>query len=133
MNKLLFAVVVNCIALAGCSTINNDGGIKGDIVHVREFASPDGNHIASVYGYNRHDTTGYPKYVDLRRAGTQLRHPGNITVVGPDDVVSASWLSSTQMVVSYYYGHSRPGPSTKNIDGVVITFQMDPKLQGAQQ
>ena len=113
------------LLLAGCS--------ECDIINVRDYAAPGGQHVATVYGYNCYNTTGYAKHVDLRRAGTKMRHPGNVTVVGPGDAVSVAWLSPTQLVVSYCYETSRPGPATTNIDGVAITFRAAPELRGTQQ
>jgi len=114
-----------CLLLAGCS--------ECDIINVRDHASPGGQHVATVYGYNCYNTTGYAKYVDLHRAGKKMRHPGNVTVVGPGEAVSVAWLSPTQLVVSYCYETSRPGPATMNIDGVAITFRAAPELRGTQQ
>ena len=114
-----------CLLLAGCS--------ECDIINVRDHASPGGQHVATVYGYNCYNTTGYAKYVDLHRAGKKMRHPGNVTAVGPDDVVAVAWASPTELVVSYCYGFSRPGPAATNIDGVTIVFKDTPELRGTRQ
>ena len=63
-------VISLCPLLIGCS--------ECEIINVREHASPDGQRVATVYGYNCYDTTGYAKYVDLHRAGRKMRHPGNV-------------------------------------------------------
>jgi len=104
-----------------------------DIINVRDYPSPDGKRVATIYGYTCYDTTGYAKYVHLHPAGTRMRHPGNVTVVGPGDAVSVAWLTATQLVVSYCYETSRPGPATTDIDGVMITFKDTPELRGTQQ
>ena len=104
-----------CLALVGCSDC--------DIINVRSHPSPDGQCVVTIYGYTCYDTTGYAKSVHLHRAGTKMRHPGKVTVAGPGDPVTAAWTTSTQLVVSYCYEVSRPGPATTNIDGVTITFR----------
>jgi hypothetical protein len=123
--RLVYSIAL-CLLLAGCAS-------ECDIINVRDHASPDGQRLATVYGYTCYDTTGYAKYVDLHRAGKKMRHPGNVTVVGPGDAVSVAWLTPTQLVVSYCYETSRPGPATTNIDGVTITFKDTPELRGTQQ
>jgi hypothetical protein len=104
-----------------------------DIINVRDHPSPDGQRIATLYGYNCHDTTGYSKYIDLHQAGRKMRHPGNVTAVGPGDALSVAWLTPTRLVVSYYYETSRSGPATKDIDGVTISFKEKPELKWTPQ
>jgi hypothetical protein len=104
-----------------------------DIINVRDYPSPDGKRVATVYGYTCYNTTGYSKFVHLHRAGTKMKHPGNVTAVGPGDAVAVAWTSPTELVVSYCYEVSRPGPATTNIDGVTITFRDAPELRGTQQ
>lgn len=122
--RLVLSIVL-CLLLNGCA--------ECDIINVRDYASPDGQHVATVYGYNCYNTTGYAKYVDLRRAGKKMRHSGDVTLVGPGEAVSVAWLSPTQLVVSYFYEVSQPGPATTNIDGVAITSRETPELMGTQQ
>ncbi len=123
--RLVYSIAL-CLSLAGCAS-------ECDIINVRDHVSPDGQRVATVYGYTCYNTTGYAKYVDLHRAGKRMRHPGNVTVVGPGCVVSVAWLTPTQLVVSYCYETSRPGPATTNIDNVTITFKDTPELRGTQQ
>lgn len=122
--RLVYSIAL-CLLLPGCS--------EGDIINVRDHASPDGRRVATVYGYTRYDTTGYAKYVDLHRAGKRMRYPGNVTVVGPGDAVSVAWASPTELVVSYFYEAPRPGPATTNIDDITITVKHAPELKGTQQ
>jgi hypothetical protein len=110
--------------MAGCS--------ECDIINVQNNASSDGQHVATVYGYDCHNTTGYAKYVDLHRPGKKMRHPGNVMGVGPGDTIAVAWVSPTELVVSYFRETSRPGPATTNIDGVTITFRETPALRGTQ-
>lgn len=123
--RLVYSIAL-CLLAVGCSS-------ECDIINVRDYPSPDGQRVATIYGYTCYNTTGYSKFVHLHRAGTKMTHPGNVTAVGPDDVVSVAWASPTELVVSYFYGFSRPGPATTNIDGVTITFKDTPKLRGTQQ
>src|SRR3954471_120352 len=113
--RLLHSIAL-CLLLAGCAS-------ECDIINVRDHASPDGQRVATIYGYTCYDTTGYAKYVDLHRAGKKMRHPGNVTVVGPGDVVSVAWSTPKHLVVSYCYETSRPGPASTNIGSVTITFK----------
>jgi hypothetical protein len=113
------------LLIVGCAS-------ECDIVNVRDYPSPDGKRVATIYGYDCHNTTGYAKYVHLHPAGTKMQHPGNVTVVGPGDVVAVAWTSPMELVVSYCYEVSRPAPASANIDGVKITFTEAPKLMGTR-
>jgi hypothetical protein len=123
--RLVYSIAL-CLLMVGC-------GSECDIINVRDYPSPDGQRVATVYGYICYNTTGYDKYVDLHRARKKMRHPGNVTAVGPGEAVSVAWASPTELVVSYCYEVSRPGPATTNIDGVTITFKDTPELRGTQQ
>ena len=63
----------------------------------------------------------------------KMRHPGNVTVVGPGEAIAVAWGSPTNLIVSYCYEVSRPGPATTNIDGVTVVFKEAPELRGTQQ
>jgi hypothetical protein len=140
MKQLLVipAVFLLSFLVVSCESPQNDGResryySECDIINVRDHVSPDGQRVATVYGNICYNTTGYDKYVDLHRAGRKMRHPGNVTAVGPGDVVSVAWTSPTELIVSYCYESLRPGPATTNIDGVTIRFKERPELRGAQQ
>ncbi len=117
--RLVYSIAV-CLLMVGCAS-------ECDIINVRDYR------VATVYGYTCYNTTGYSKFVHLHRAGTKMKHPGNVTAVGPGDAVAVAWTSPTELVVSYCYEVSRPGPATTNIDGVTITFRDAPELRGTQQ
>lgn len=123
--RLLYSIAL-CLLMAGCSS-------DCDLINVRDYPSLDGHRVATIYGYTCHNTTGYSKFVHLHRAGTKMQHPGNVTAVGPGGAVAVAWTSPTELVVSYCYEVSRPGPATTNIDGVTIVFRETPELMGTQQ
>jgi hypothetical protein len=125
--RLAFFIVCSLL-LGGCS----QSDLECDIINVRDHFSPDGQRVATVYGYVCYNTTGYDKYVDLHRAGTKMRHPGNVVHVGPGDAVSVTWASATELAVRYYYETVSPAPASTNIDGVTITFKAAPELRGTQ-
>jgi hypothetical protein len=108
--------------LLGCSD-------KCGVIDIHNHPSPDGKLVATVYGYTCYTTTGNDKYVDLHSANQQMRHPGNLLHVGLEGVISVTWLSSTQLAVSYCEAEG-PTPTTTNIDGVTITFKEKPGLKG---
>ncbi len=122
---------VLAIALAGCvgSKQFDESGVpkpkQGDIVDVRDFASPDGRFICTVFGETFYDTTGYRRHIDLRRAGEQRGFPGNVHIVEVGDDVVVSWSSPTNLSVKLSYETPRfqqKLPANTNIAGVAVTF-----------
>lgn len=123
--RLAYSIAL-CLLMVGCTS-------ECDIINVRAYPSPNGQRVATIYGYNCYNTTGYSKFVHLHQAVTKMKHPGNVTAVGPGNAVAVAWTSPTELVVSYSYEVSRLGPATTNIDGVTIVFRDAPELRGTQQ
>jgi hypothetical protein len=141
-HKMIFAVncrsllsailpAVLAFTLAGCvGSKQFDESIvpkpkQGGIVDVRDFLSPDGRFICTVFGETFYDTTGYRRHIDIRRAGEQRGFPGNVYVVEVGDDVEVSWLSPTNLSVrlSYetpWFQHALP--ANTNIAGVTVVF-----------
>lgn len=124
--RLVYSIAT-CLLLVGCS--------ECDIINVTDHPSPDGKHVATLYGADYYNTTGHSTYVDLHRTGKRMRHPGNVIGVGPGDIImSLTWASSTQFVVGYFYEVSRLGPAATNMDGVLITFRKEtPSLERSKK
>ena len=113
----LVITTIFALALLGCSHIR-----RGDIVDVRDFPSPDGRYICTVFGEMFHDTTGYPRHIDIRRAGEKRGYPGNVYVVPVGDDVTVSWTSPTSLLVALSFETRRAVPAVTNVAGVTVTF-----------
>jgi hypothetical protein len=123
----LVSFIVICLLPIGCS--------ECDITNVRNYASPDAQHVATVYAYDCHDTTGLYWVADMRRMGRRLHHPGNVIKFGLGDMVphvTVTWQSSTQLVVGYPFD-AKHVPTATNIDGVTITFASAHGVRETQQ
>ena len=105
------------LLLVGCSHIR-----RGDIIDVRDFPSPDGRYICTVYGEIFYDTTGYPRHIDLRHAGEKRGYPGSVCVVPVGDDVAVSWTSPTNLSVVMSFETHRAVPAVTNVAGVTVTF-----------
>jgi hypothetical protein len=103
---------------AGCSHINK----RGDIIDVRDFPSPDGKIICTVFGEIFYDTTGYPRHIDLHRPDEKHGYPGNIYIVGVGSDVGVSWTSPTNLLVALDFESPRNIPAATNVRGVTVTF-----------
>lgn len=114
--RLVFPTIL-VLALVGCG-----GSERGDIIDVRDTASPDGRYICTVFGEIFYDTTGYPRHVYLRRAGERRGYPGNVCVVPVGDDVAASWTSPTNLSVQLKFETRRAVPASTNVAGVKVTF-----------
>jgi hypothetical protein len=128
--RAMYSTVL-AFALAGCvgskqfDASNPPKPKHGDIVDVRDFVSPDGHFICTVFGETFYDTTGYRRHIDIRRAGEQMGFPGNVYVVEVGDEVEVSWLSPTNLSVrlSYetpWFQHALP--ANTNVAGVTVVF-----------
>ena len=105
------------LALAGCSAAK-----RGDILDVRNFPSPDGRYVCTVFGETFHDTTGYARHIYLRRASEERGYPGNVYVVPVGDDVTVSWTSPTNLSVKLSFETWREVPAATNVAGVTVTF-----------
>ena len=104
-------------ALIGCSTVK-----RGKIIDVRDFPSPDGRYICTVFGEIFYDTTGYPQHIYLRHADEKRDYPGNVYVVQVGDDVKVSWTSPTNLSVKLSFETRREVPAITNVAGVTVTF-----------
>jgi hypothetical protein len=108
---------VFALALLGCAHTR-----RGDIIAVRDFPSPDGSHICTVFGEIFHDTTGYDRHIYLRSAREKRGYPGNVYVVHVGDDVVVSWTSPTNLSVGLSLETRHVFPATTNVAGVKVTF-----------
>lgn len=104
--------------LAGCSHTNK----RGDIIDVRDFPSPDGMIVCTVFGEIFYDTTGYPRHIDLHSPDQKHGYPGNIYVVGVGSDVAVSWTSPTNLLVALHFETPKKIPAATNVCGVTVTF-----------
>jgi hypothetical protein len=70
---------------------------KGDIHELRDFPSPDGRYVLSVFQKVFHNTTGYPRHIHLSRKGEKVQYPGNIYALPVWEDVAVSWTSTTNL------------------------------------
>ena len=95
---------------------------NGEIVEVRDFPSPDRKYICTVFGESFHDTTGWPRHIDLHPANELHGYPGNVYVVPVGDDVKVSWTSPTNLSVRLSFETRRKVPSATNVAGVTVIF-----------
>lgn len=114
--RFAFSIIV-ILGLVGCSTEQ-----RGDIVDVREFPSPDGRYVCTVFGEIFYNTTGYPRHIYLRHAGEKLGYPGNVYLVPVGDDAVVSWTSPTNLSVRLNCETRRAIPASTNVAGVAVTF-----------
>ena len=114
--RFAFSIIV-VLGLVGCSTEQ-----RGDIIDVREFPSPDGRYVCTVFGEIFYNTTGYPRHICLRHAGEKLGYPGNVYLVPVGDGVTVSWASPTNLSVQLKFETRRAVPALTNVAGVQVTF-----------
>lgn len=115
--KFLPPCLLLTFALLGCSTAK-----RGDFVAVREYPSPDGRYICTVFGETFHDTTGYRQHVDLRPSGKARGFPGNVCVLPVGDDVKVSWASPTSLSVALRFETQRNLSANTNVCGVAVAF-----------
>ena len=113
----LVITTIFALAILGCSHIR-----RGDIVDVKDFPSLDGRYVCTVFGEIFHDTTGYTRHIDIRRAGEKRGYPGNAHVVAVGDDVTGSWTSPTNLLVALSFETRRAVPAVTNSGGVKVTF-----------
>lgn len=75
-----------------------------------------------MFGEIFYDTTGYPRHIDLHRAGEKWSQPGNIYVVQVGDDTAVSWSSPTNLSIALSFETRRDLPANTNLAGVAITF-----------
>ena len=114
--RFAFLIIV-VLGLVGCSTEQ-----RGDIIDVREFPSPDGRYVCTVFGKIFYNTTGYPRHIYLRYAGEKLGYPGNVYLVPVGDDAVVSWTSLTNLSVRLSFETRRAIPASTNVAGVAVTF-----------
>lgn len=114
--RFAFSIIV-VLGLVGCSTEQ-----RGDIIDVREFPSPDGRYVCTVFGEIFYNTTGYPRHIYLRHTGEKLGYPGNVYLVPVGDDVVVSWTSPTNLSVRLKFETRRAIPASTNVAGVAVTF-----------
>ena len=135
MKTLLFIVLGMCVVLAGCSTTTDDPvdvyvrPTRGDIIDVHDFPSPDGRLVCTVFGEIFYDTTGYPRHVDLHRAGEKHGYPGNVCIVSVGSSVETVWTSPTNLSVKLQFETRGVVPPCTNIVGVTVTFSEQPRIR----
>jgi hypothetical protein len=95
---------------------------RGKIVDVRNFPSPDGKYICTMFGEMFYDTTGYPRYIDLHRAEEKWSYPGNVYIVPVGDDAAISWSSPTNLSIALSFETRRNLPPNANLGEVAITF-----------
>lgn len=105
------------LALVGCADSK-----RGDIIDVRDIASPDGRYVCTVFGEIFYDTTGYPRHIYLRPAGERRGYPGNVYVVPVGDDVAVSWTTPTNLSIRLSFETRRAVPDSTNVAGVKVTF-----------
>ena len=120
---VLFIIAGFCVALAGCSTAK-----RGKILDAHDIPSPDGRYVCTVFGEIFYDTTGYPRHVDLHRAGAQPGYPGNVCLVSVGSSVEAAWTSPTNLAVRLQFETRGVIPAPTNILGVAVTFSERPRI-----
>jgi hypothetical protein len=113
----LVITTIFALVLLGCSHIR-----RGEIIDVRDFPSPDGRYVCTVFGEIFFDTTGYPRHIDLRHAGEKRGYPGNVYVVPVGDDVAVTWTSPTNLSVELHFETRRAVPAVTNVAGVRVTF-----------
>jgi len=124
MKTPLFIVVGMCVVLAGCSTTK-----RGNILDVHDLPSPDGRFVCTVFGEIFYDTTGYPRHVELHRAGEKRGHTGNVCIVSVGSSVEVAWTSPTNLDVRLRYESRGVIPARTNIMGVTVTFSELPRIR----
>ncbi len=124
MKTPLFIVVGMCVVLASCSTAK-----RGNILDVHDRPSPDGRFVCTVFGEIFHDTTGYPRHVELHRAGEKRGYPGNVCIVPVGSSVEAVWTSPTNLAVRLQFETRGIIPACTNIMGVTVTFSELPRVR----
>ena len=135
MKTLLFIVAGLFGVLAGCSTTTEDPvavyvrPTRGDIIDVHDFPSPDGRLVCTVFGEIFYDTTGYPRHVELHRAGEQHGYPGNVCIVSVGSSVEVAWTSPTNLAVRLQFETRGVIPACTNILGVAVTFSELPRIR----
>src|SRR5579872_2299056 len=112
-------VITTVFALALCGCSHNR---RGDIIDVRDFPSPDGRYVCTVFGEIFYNTTGYPRHIYLRSAGQKRGYPGNVYVVPVGDDVVVSWTSPTNLSIGLSFETRRALPAVTNIAEVTVTF-----------
>lgn len=135
MKTLLFIVSGLCVVLAGCSTTTDDPvavyvrPTRGDIIDVHDFPSPDGRLVCTLFGEIFYDTTGYPRHVDLHRAGEKHGYPGNVCIVPVGNSVEVAWTSPSNLSVKLRFETRGVVPPCTNIMGVTVTFSELPRIR----
>jgi hypothetical protein len=115
MNRLMRTTLA--LVLVGCSTSE-----RGDIIDVRDIASPDGRYVCTVFGETFYNTTGYARHIYLRHAGEERGYPGNVYIVPVGDDVAVSWTSPTNLSVALSFETRHIVPVNTNVAGVTVTF-----------
>src|SRR5437588_6400613 len=86
--------ILLAILLPGCSETQS-----GDMLDVKDYPSPDGKYILTVYQMVFYNTTGYAREVYLRRKGEKLHFPGNVYTSDVWGDVEVSWTSPTNILL----------------------------------
>jgi hypothetical protein len=120
----LFIIASFCVVLAGCSTTK-----RGNILDVHDLPSPDGRYVCTVFGEIFYDTTGYPRHVELHRAGEKRSYPGNVCIVSVGSSVEVAWTSPTNLAVRLQFETRGIIPARTNIMGVTVTFSELPRIR----
>jgi hypothetical protein len=120
----LTLATIAALALIGCLAT----GRRGDIIDTRDYPSPDGCYVVTVFGETFHNTTGYARHVYLHRAGEKTGYPGNVCIVPVGDELAVSWRTPTNLVLRFRFETPRSIPPDTNIIGVAVSFAETRKL-----
>jgi hypothetical protein len=97
------------------------GEIDWDLVSQKDFSSPDGQRVATVFEMCCYCTTGYFPQLTVRRPGEKIDKNGNVLSGGPADTITVKWTSPTNLLVEYSHIMKKVGSTrVTNYTGVKI-------------
>ena len=100
--------------------------IDWEMIDQKDFPSPDGQRVATVFEMSCNCTTGYFPQLTVRRTKEKIGTSGNALQGGPSDTITVKWTSRTNLLVKYTSAirlpkTTPPHQSTfTNIAGVMI-------------
>ena len=95
--------------------------IDWDLISQKDFPSPDGQRVATVFEMNCYCTTGDFPQLTVHRPGEKIGKNGNVLQGGPADVITVKWSSPTNLPVKFTHDTKAIGsPTVTNFAGVLI-------------
>jgi len=75
--------------------------IDWDLISQKDFPSPDGQRVATVFEMSCYCTTGDFPQLTVHRPGEKIGKNGNVLQGGPADVITVKWSSPTNLLVKF--------------------------------